>query len=208
MNVGANGGASGGTSLQDLVSASQASQSPAQQLIGKYDNVKQDGKLDRDELVNGGLDSVTAEKLIKMLDKDGDSKLSDKEIEDALANWNKSPAEQAACGCGDDKAADKAQGAGGAAGGNQSGASSFIDLLLKALMEVADKDKDGKVSKKEAKNLGISDAQFKKADVNGDGSLSQQEFGTARVEAPTGAEPVYMSASSVGGGGQMSISTV
>ncbi|NCX36091.1 MAG: hypothetical protein EBX19_05635, partial [Actinobacteria bacterium] len=60
----------------------------------KYDNVTKDGKLDQNELVNGGLDSVTAEKLLNQLDKDGDKKLSDKEIEEVLANWDKSKAEQ------------------------------------------------------------------------------------------------------------------
>lgn len=44
-----------------------------------------------------------------------------------------------------------------------------------------DKDKDGRLSKDEAKSVGMTDEQFKKADVNGDGFVDGKEFEVAIV---------------------------
>lgn len=44
------------------------------------------------------------------------------------------------------------------------------------LFRLFDADKDGKISSAEAKALGISEANFKKLDTNGDNAIDQKEF--------------------------------
>jgi len=169
MNV----SSSGGLSLQDLATAAQAAQSPSEQLIGKYDNVIMDGKLDQNELVNGGLDSVTAQKLLTGHDKDGDGKLSDKEIEGILSKWDKSKTEQRAA-AGEEApansgAAGQAEAAPKAKGGSAAGAQIESPAL--------DADGNGGVTSEEAGAFFVN--TFDKSLLglgNSDGKVSIEEY--------------------------------
>lgn len=163
--------------------------------------------LDKQSFLDKGMKFDEVDALFKKFDSNKDNKLSPQEIEKILSEWSApqaAAAQQAASqqgqgGCGGGSG-DSGGGSGGGCGqgaaqpaGNSgtSGASSLMEDLLKTWfatqLQKADENKDGKVSKSEAKkHLNMSEAQFAKADTNGDGALTQTEI-TASASVPSSA---------------------